>query len=133
SAKTRKLLHAEYGTKCAISHCQKPAQTIHHTARFALSQAHDPHYLAPLCHEHHLIAHTIDRKFLSKNKASMSGNAGRTTCCSTGGKKSVKPKSAKPHKPFITHPATTLTGQLYRNSHWISFSRFLICGWKFFG
>ncbi|MFA5876701.1 MAG: hypothetical protein WC901_08510 [Candidatus Margulisiibacteriota bacterium] len=63
-AKTRHLLKAEHGTKCAIAHCQKPAKTIHHTARFALSQSHNPHYLAPLCREHHLIAHTVDQKFL---------------------------------------------------------------------
>ncbi|MFA5820838.1 MAG: hypothetical protein WC873_01920 [Candidatus Gracilibacteria bacterium] len=67
-AKTKKFLRSEYGTKCAITHCQKSAQTTHHTARFALSQAHDPNYLAPLCHEHHLIAHAIDRKFLDARK-----------------------------------------------------------------
>jgi len=59
-AKIKKIIHAEHGTKCAIANCQKSAQTIHHTARFALYQAHNSHYLAPLCHEHHLIAHTID-------------------------------------------------------------------------
>jgi len=62
-AKTKKLLYAIHGTKCAITHCQKSAQTIHHTARFALSQAHNPRYLAPLCNEHHQIAHTIDINF----------------------------------------------------------------------
>jgi len=64
-AKTKKLLHATYGTKCAISHCQKPSQTIHHTTRFAISTSHDPHFLAPLCREHHQIAHSIDYKFHS--------------------------------------------------------------------
>ena len=62
-AKIKKILHATYGTKCAISHCQKPAQTIHHTTRFAIAKNHDPHFLAPLCHEHHRIAHTVDLKF----------------------------------------------------------------------
>ncbi|MFA5821368.1 MAG: hypothetical protein WC873_04730, partial [Candidatus Gracilibacteria bacterium] len=64
-AKTKRLLHSIHGTKCAITHCQKPAQTIHHTARFALSQAHNPNYLAPLCHEHHQIAHAVDWKFFA--------------------------------------------------------------------
>ncbi len=68
-SQTKKLFRAIHGTKCAIAHCQKPAKTIHHTARFSLSQSHNPHYLAPLCHEHHLIAHTIDNKFLSKRRS----------------------------------------------------------------
>jgi len=61
---TRKILKAEYGTKCAIPHCQKPSKTIHHTARFAISQSHNPYYLAPICREHHNIAHTIDQKMI---------------------------------------------------------------------
>ncbi len=65
-AKTKKLLRAEHGSKCAVPHCQKPAKAIHHTARFALSQTHDPNFLAPLCHEHHVIAHSIDRHFCQK-------------------------------------------------------------------
>ncbi len=60
TAQTKKLLREIHGTKCAIANCKKTAKEIHHTTRFALSQAHNPHYLAPLCHEHHLIAHTID-------------------------------------------------------------------------
>lgn len=64
-AKIRKIVHAEHGTKCAIAHCQKPSQTIHHTARFAIAKNHDPHFLAPLCREHHQIAHSIDQKFTS--------------------------------------------------------------------
>ncbi|MFA5821311.1 MAG: HNH endonuclease signature motif containing protein, partial [Candidatus Gracilibacteria bacterium] len=62
-AKTKKLLHAEHGTKCAISHCQKPAKVIHHSTPFAISQSHNPHYLAPLCREHHTIAHSININF----------------------------------------------------------------------
>jgi len=67
-AKTKKLLHAIYGTKCAIDNCQKPAKAVHHTIRFAISQAHNPRYLAPLCREHHQIAHSIDRKFFGAKK-----------------------------------------------------------------
>jgi len=62
SVKIRKLLHAEFGHKCAIPHCIKDAKSIHHTARFALSQNHNPCFLAPLCKEHHDIAHSIDRR-----------------------------------------------------------------------
>ncbi|MFA5820660.1 MAG: hypothetical protein WC873_00910 [Candidatus Gracilibacteria bacterium] len=68
-SKTKKILQAEHGTKCAITHCKKPAKAIHHTARFALSQAHNPRYLAPLCHEHHLIAHSIDQNMHTLRKA----------------------------------------------------------------
>ncbi len=56
----KKILHDEHGTKCSIKNCQKLAETIHHTQRFALSGSHDPHYLAPLCKEHHEIAHAVD-------------------------------------------------------------------------
>ena len=36
---------------------------IHHTARFAIAHNHNPQFLAPLCKEHHVLAHTIDRVF----------------------------------------------------------------------
>ena len=65
-AKIRKHLTKEYGTKCTIEHCNKPSTTIHHTQRHALSQNHDPRYLAPLCANHHTIAHSIDIKYHQK-------------------------------------------------------------------
>lgn len=61
--KIRKLLQKEHGSKCSISICKKRATTIHHTQRFGLASVHDPHYLAPLCSDHHVIAHSIDLKF----------------------------------------------------------------------
>ncbi|MBI5412730.1 hypothetical protein HZA42_00080 [Candidatus Peregrinibacteria bacterium] len=59
----KKLLCEEYGTKCSIPTCRKPAQIIHHAQRFSLSQNHDPRFLAPLCKEHHAIAHSIDFQY----------------------------------------------------------------------
>lgn len=59
----KRILQKEHGDKCSIQSCQKKAETIHHTQRFALSRSHDPHFLAPLCKEHHIIAHSIDLKF----------------------------------------------------------------------
>ncbi|MEK7548156.1 MAG: hypothetical protein AAB540_04640, partial [Patescibacteria group bacterium] len=59
----RKILKEEHGKKCSIPNCQKPATTTHHTQRFSLSQTHDPRFLAPLCKEHHEIAHSIDIKY----------------------------------------------------------------------
>lgn len=64
--KIKKLIQKEHGTKCSIPTCQKPAEQIHHTQRFALAHTHDPHYLAPLCGNHHIIAHSIDQKFHRK-------------------------------------------------------------------
>ncbi|MEK7524092.1 MAG: hypothetical protein AAB588_03595 [Patescibacteria group bacterium] len=58
----KEILKKEHGDKCSINHCTKKSQTIHHTQRFALSRSHDPHFLAPLCQEHHAIAHSIDVK-----------------------------------------------------------------------
>jgi len=69
--KIRRHLQKEYGTKCSIKYCTKPAATIHHTQRFALSQTHNPKYLAPLCREHHAIAHTIDAKVQNKKRSSL--------------------------------------------------------------
>ncbi|MBI2638241.1 hypothetical protein HYW83_01485 [Candidatus Peregrinibacteria bacterium] len=62
-AATRKLLQKEYGEKCSITSCNKPSEEIHHNQRFSLAQTHDPKFLAPLCREHHIIAHTVDLQF----------------------------------------------------------------------
>ena len=70
-AKIKKVLREEFGTKCSIPNCQKPAEVIHHTQRFGLTKNNDPRYLAPLCHEHHEIAHAIDLKFHEMRKAHM--------------------------------------------------------------
>jgi hypothetical protein len=61
--RVRRVLQQEHGTKCSIPHCHRHATTIHHTRRFALSPGHNPNYLAPLCREHHQIAHSIDQHF----------------------------------------------------------------------
>ncbi|MEK9166713.1 MAG: hypothetical protein AAB836_00235 [Patescibacteria group bacterium] len=67
-AKTERLLTKEHGTKCSIPTCYKPSEVIHHTQTFALSHRHDPNYLAPLCKEHHEIAHAINLKVREKRK-----------------------------------------------------------------
>lgn len=58
----KNLIKKEFGNKCAKEGCTKKAKNIHHTARYGLTYSHDPHFLAPLCIEHHAIAHTIDVK-----------------------------------------------------------------------
>ena len=65
-ARTKKVLAKEHGSKCSIATCKKPAQELHHTQTFALSKRHDPRYLAPLCREHHIIAHTINLRAREK-------------------------------------------------------------------
>ena len=65
-ARTQKVLAKEHGSKCSIQTCKKPAQELHHTQTFALSKRHDPRYLAPLCREHHVIAHTINLRARGK-------------------------------------------------------------------
>ncbi|MBI2634771.1 hypothetical protein HYW82_03845 [Candidatus Peregrinibacteria bacterium] len=62
-ASVKRIIQKEHGTKCAIPTCRKPSEHLHHTLRFAMSQSHYPHYIAPLCRQHHLIAHSIDRNF----------------------------------------------------------------------
>jgi len=71
-ARTKKVLAKEHGKKCSIQTCKKPAEELHHTQTFALSKRHDPRYLAPLCREHHVIAHTINLKFQEKRRTSTS-------------------------------------------------------------
>lgn len=68
SVKIRKVLKEEYGTKCSIPHCPKPATGDHHSQRLALVKIHDPRYIAPMCKEHHAIAHSIDKKYIQKRK-----------------------------------------------------------------
>ncbi|MBI4127129.1 hypothetical protein HY463_00300, partial [Candidatus Peregrinibacteria bacterium] len=58
----QRLIKQEFGTKCSIDSCKKPSEHIHHTRIFAMSKSHDPNYLAPLCKEHHQIAHAINLK-----------------------------------------------------------------------
>lgn len=65
----KKILTKEHGTKCSIQNCEKPSQEIHHTQRFSLSHNHNPQYLAPLCRNHHQIAHSIDLKVQEKRRA----------------------------------------------------------------
>lgn len=70
--KIKRIITLEHGTKCSIPTCTKSSRPIHHTQRFGLMQhaapqlAHNPYYLAPLCKEHHTIAHSIDVKFHEK-------------------------------------------------------------------
>lgn len=58
----QRLIRKEHGEKCSIRSCKKPAEHIHHTQTFSLSQRHDPHYLAPLCKAHHILAHAVNTK-----------------------------------------------------------------------
>ncbi len=64
--KIRRHLQKEHGDMCTIAGCRKSAREIHHTQRFALASNHNPKYLAPVCREHHAIAHAIDVKVQAK-------------------------------------------------------------------
>ena len=68
SVQIKKVLRKEYGTQCSIRTCTRPAEQLHHTQTFALSHRHDPHYLAPLCKEHHIIAHAINLRVQGKRR-----------------------------------------------------------------
>ncbi len=62
SVAIRNILKEEYGNKCSINGCNKPSNDIHHLQRFGYVRRHDPRLMAPLCREHHQIAHSIDVK-----------------------------------------------------------------------
>lgn len=68
--KIKSIIRQEYGTKCAIANCQKPSREIHHTARYAMIRNHNPNFLAPLCVQHHQIAHAIDVRCQEKRAGS---------------------------------------------------------------
>ncbi|MEK7539672.1 MAG: hypothetical protein AAB558_00300 [Patescibacteria group bacterium] len=59
-AKVRNLLKQEYGEKCAHEYCVNKSTNTHHTRRFGLHPSHNPLFLAPLCQQHHEIAHSLD-------------------------------------------------------------------------
>jgi hypothetical protein len=62
----KRVLRLEHGQKCSIPNCNKEAGQIHHSQRYALNSVHDPRYLAPLCEEHHKIAHAADAAWNKK-------------------------------------------------------------------
>ncbi len=66
SANIRKVILKEHGKKCSMPNCLRNADHLHHTQRFSMSRNHNPNYIAPLCREHHEIAHKIDQKFAEK-------------------------------------------------------------------
>ncbi len=67
-ARIQRVVREEHGTQCSIQTCHKPAEHLHHTQTFALSHRHDPHYLAPLCEDHHVLAHGINLKVQDKRR-----------------------------------------------------------------
>ena len=70
-ARTKNVLKQEFGTKCAIPHCPKPSKPLHHTDRFSLSGENNPYYLAPLCKDHHTLAHSVDLKSQQKRQGAV--------------------------------------------------------------
>jgi hypothetical protein len=56
-AEVRKIVKEEFGDKCSMTGCIKPAENLHHEKGFAKEQCHDPRYLKPLCKGHHELAH----------------------------------------------------------------------------
>ncbi|MDP2642223.1 MAG: hypothetical protein Q8P62_00060 [Candidatus Peregrinibacteria bacterium] len=64
----KRILYAEYGTKCSIKNCKKLSEQIHHTQRFSAVPSHDPRYLAPLCKAHHELMHSRDIDYIEIRK-----------------------------------------------------------------
>lgn len=69
--KVRKVIEKEHGEKCSMPTCQRPFEDLHHTQRFSLVQRHDPHYLAPLCKDHHTLAHSVDLRVQEKRQEAL--------------------------------------------------------------
>lgn len=60
--RVRRIIKKEHGSRCSMPQCCREADHLHHTQTFALSRRHDPRYLAPLCKDHHRLAHAINLK-----------------------------------------------------------------------
>ncbi len=56
-AKIKKIIKLEHGKTCAVPNCYRPSVVLHHTAHYALTNLHNPYFIAPLCKEHHQLAH----------------------------------------------------------------------------
>ena len=52
------------GIEVKIETKNEVAKNIHHTARFGVSQSHNPYFIAPLCKQHHDIAHVMDERMI---------------------------------------------------------------------
>jgi len=55
--KVRRIVINEFGNKCSVQGCTKPAENLHHEKGFAKDQCHDPRYLKPMCKGHHELVH----------------------------------------------------------------------------
>jgi len=62
-AAIRRAVFEQYNGLCAFNNCNVPAEIIHHTRRFSLTnhlskmQAHDPNFMKPLCKPHERVIH----------------------------------------------------------------------------
>jgi hypothetical protein len=56
----RRVIQKEHGDKCSMPSCGRPSVDLHHTQRFSIVQRHDPRFIAPLCKNHHTLAHAVD-------------------------------------------------------------------------
>jgi len=53
----RRIVVNEFGNRCCMPGCDKPAENLHHEKGFAIDQCHDPRFLRPLCKGHHELIH----------------------------------------------------------------------------
>jgi hypothetical protein len=56
-----RVINAEWGSKCAVKSCPWIAKEVHHLVPFSINPVHDPRLMAPLCREHHAVAHSVNR------------------------------------------------------------------------
>lgn len=68
--RVRRVLEKEHGKQCSMPSCKRLAVHLHHTRFFSLLPSHDPRYIAPLCKQHHDIAHMASLKsFRLRNRS----------------------------------------------------------------
>ncbi len=61
TVQVERVINAEWGSKCAVKSCPWIAKEVHHLVPFSINPVHDPRLMAPLCREHHAVAHSVNR------------------------------------------------------------------------
>lgn len=57
-AAVEKIIRARYKGTCGFRGCNLPAESLHHTARYALNPSHDTDGIVPLCKKHERLVHS---------------------------------------------------------------------------
>lgn len=73
TVQVERVMKSEWGSKCAVRSCAWIAEEVHHLVPFSMNPVHDPRLMAPLCREHHAVAHSVNRCVQGRRKKLVGG------------------------------------------------------------